>query len=540
MCHVRLTHSPGRLAASGFHCLRTLLVGLSLLLGPGALAEEEHLPPPLYYQAAQTLVRIEAEGCPSPRGIPADTRISQGIIHGEPGQIVTVLHGIAGCQTVRVSLFSGENQEKPTHTAAAWVVKLLPEADLALLQLEGLPAGSAWPQSLTIAQPPPPDSDIFAIARWNDAAAPRDKKLRVAYGSRQLSHIVDGPARQELEQRQSPSLTQEIVNIDGTINPGSSGAPIIDTSGRLVAIADGGLSDGLVQINWAIPAREFPALFSAREASREEGARYGQGSASLFAAEFEFRSAPRPPPVLCGNRELNLIREVGIEELLGASDDPLGGLQLLLASDMDHSRTRFDVYQDYESGAAIAVPVGAELLPFDGSDGAQLSALGDFCYARTSDGQITLVLGVVDLARQGLAELSGPEDLDALMKLYDLGVSEGQLMDEQFAYPSSQAREDGLYTQRAVLTRHEPEVVDVDAPAAEQALPQVVYTTMAARGSTVVLYSALFMQGNQDEQLLELLDCLGNQAPDSCGHLLEQQTRLEQTLLAVHLTTFPP
>lgn len=75
---------------------------------------------------------------------------------------------------------------------------------------------------------------------------------------------VGNPKNQKLEdfgilslsdwgpQRDSPSLQSEIINLDGVMLPGDSGAPILK-SGLVFGVLNGGFHDGKSGLGWAIP-----------------------------------------------------------------------------------------------------------------------------------------------------------------------------------------------------------------------------------------------------------------------------------------------
>jgi hypothetical protein len=53
--------------------------------------------------------------------------------------------------------------------------------------------------------------------------------------------------------RSSPDVNIEVLSIRGRLQPGYSGAPILETGGKVVAVGSGGLADGFADVNWAIP-----------------------------------------------------------------------------------------------------------------------------------------------------------------------------------------------------------------------------------------------------------------------------------------------
>jgi hypothetical protein len=55
-----------------------------------------------------------------------------------------------------------------------------------------------------------------------------------------------------VQDRGSPFYKTKVLSIQGKLLPGDSGAPILDSRNRVLAIANGGLKGGLADISWAI------------------------------------------------------------------------------------------------------------------------------------------------------------------------------------------------------------------------------------------------------------------------------------------------
>jgi hypothetical protein len=56
-----------------------------------------------------------------------------------------------------------------------------------------------------------------------------------------------------MQDRGSPFYKAKVLSIQGQLLPGDSGAPILDSQNRVLAIADGGLKGGFAGISWAVP-----------------------------------------------------------------------------------------------------------------------------------------------------------------------------------------------------------------------------------------------------------------------------------------------
>lgn len=140
--------------------------------------------------------------------------IGSGVIVSKDGLVVTNHHVVRDARTARVELRDGRTFE-------ATYIGGDPDSDLAILRIpaRGLP-----------------------VAELGDSDALRVGQLAIAIGS-PFGNMLDGPTvtvgvvsalRRTL---QSPGGTMEgLVQTDAPINPGNSGGPLLDSSGRVIAI----------------------------------------------------------------------------------------------------------------------------------------------------------------------------------------------------------------------------------------------------------------------------------------------------------------
>jgi hypothetical protein len=105
-----------------------------------------------------------------------------------------------------------------------------------------------------------------------------------------LRNILSSDIAEKFLDRRSPDPDKDVVSIDSTLLPGHSGAPILDSQNRVLAIADGGLQGGFSEICWAIPWHRVN-LVAASSASRL--AELGRlNPEALFAFEDETSTMP--------------------------------------------------------------------------------------------------------------------------------------------------------------------------------------------------------------------------------------------------------
>jgi hypothetical protein len=68
-----------------------------------------------------------------------------------------------------------------------------------------------------------------------------------------LDKLIPPAAAQAFNTRQSPQTHINVMSLDGNLVPGDSGAPVVNSHNEVLAVADGGLLNGIPGISWAIP-----------------------------------------------------------------------------------------------------------------------------------------------------------------------------------------------------------------------------------------------------------------------------------------------
>jgi hypothetical protein len=72
---------------------------------------------------------------------------------------------------------------------------------------------------------------------------------------RSLRSLIGADAAISFATRKSPSIDVTVIDIEGQLGPGHSGAPVIDGHQKVIGVVDGGLA--ALGINWAIPISEI-------------------------------------------------------------------------------------------------------------------------------------------------------------------------------------------------------------------------------------------------------------------------------------------
>jgi hypothetical protein len=164
--------------------------------------------------------------------------------------IVTALHGVVGCASIRVRSTSGGLVLRDP----LQIGQLDIDNDAAALisfELLSKPAdGFEWENAQRLAggDRVTVQGHPFGINFLTTSFALRDPP-KVP-----LRDLVSNDVAIRLIDRNSPNAQVPVLSLErGNLLPGHSGAPVINTKGRVVGMADGGLKGGTVQISWAIP-----------------------------------------------------------------------------------------------------------------------------------------------------------------------------------------------------------------------------------------------------------------------------------------------
>jgi S1-C subfamily serine protease len=149
-------------------------------------------------------------------GADRDAGVGSGVVVDEFGNILTSYHVISGLDTVTVRFFDGS-------TALATVDIEQPERDLAILHVETLPVGVT---PAVLSGGIQPGERVMAIG------APFGLEGSVTAG------VVSATGRTFVVEETGQVLT-DMIQFDAAANPGNSGGPLVDLSGRVVGIVTG-------------------------------------------------------------------------------------------------------------------------------------------------------------------------------------------------------------------------------------------------------------------------------------------------------------
>lgn len=183
---------------------------------------------------APTVVGVETQRCRQPNRFRA-----VGTVVGDDADGVLV--ATAG-HTVE-----GDLRELRVDGRPAAVVALDRRSDLALLRIDGAAGGVTTPAELATAIP----ATARLVTHGGEAAVTIDRHVTFV-----VEHVSDGA-----------TYRRDTVVIGTPVEPGTSGAPLLDAAGRLVAIVfatEGGET-------FAVTFNEVAALLGERDAHRPDG-----------------------------------------------------------------------------------------------------------------------------------------------------------------------------------------------------------------------------------------------------------------------------
>jgi hypothetical protein len=197
------------------------------------------------YAQKEFVYEVRASDCEK---LPSSRRLSGFRVRGEQG-IVTALHGVVSCKTIRAKSDYGEELSEVLK-----ISKMDTDADVALLTSSELSrksdAGLVFARSIK-----PLAGARVRVLGYPLQTAYHETELTVRKPAERplIEEVPPGPIMDALRQRNSPGVKLNILSIQGPIVPGHSGAPVVDDRDRLVAIANGGLKGGTVSQSWAVP-----------------------------------------------------------------------------------------------------------------------------------------------------------------------------------------------------------------------------------------------------------------------------------------------
>lgn len=327
-----------------------------------------------------------------------EARVATGFVWGPHGSVVTDLHVVAGCPPPYTVLYFQTNGSKLTQIARdATVSRVLRAADLVLLTVTNPPDAPPLRLSPT---PVKPEQWVEAWGFPLGVQAPINTRLQVTFANDlfpELSSTLDDAARSELQTLKFPDLSAQVLHLSGPLQPGDSGAPVLDQSGEVVGIGSGGLQQGASSISWAMRAQYLANLENSSDPLPAGGDASAMFAYATSAANVTGPQIGGPAPALAGPDSV----QCGALTLIDRGTRPLSQLWV---PGRGHKRIQamerrfgvpgealssqpFRIWTEPRSGASIIVPAEAKLTPD-----------GEYCRAEVVAGAgvgLTVRLGVL-------------------------------------------------------------------------------------------------------------------------------------------------
>ena len=197
--------------------------------------------PEIYAMLRPSVVQITWQPASLPPGQGA--RTGSGVVVDLNGAILTAYHVVAGTETVTVQFFDGT-------TAPGTVAQTLPERDLAVVRVRGLPSSV---QPATLSGGVRPGDKVLAIG------SPFGLQGSVSEG------IVSGLGRSFFVE-ETQQVIQGMIQFDAAVNPGSSGGPLVDMNGRVIGIVSGIINPTnarvFIGLGFAVPIEAAGAIMA--------------------------------------------------------------------------------------------------------------------------------------------------------------------------------------------------------------------------------------------------------------------------------------
>lgn len=449
------------------------------------------------------------------------TKSSTGFIWKNPRWIVTTLHTIENTNDIQIT-FDGD-------VGNAKVIKVLKKYDLALLELEKEPN---FPVLNVSASTPSLNSTLYVLGYNGEGNFGNviDRTLRLGYNaSGKLEGLLPKQVRKDLSNCKSPDPVIEILYFEGSLLPGFSGSPIVDNSGSLVGIADGGLENGAQSISWGISASQLEKLASSFDPV-EKSACGSLASSVKFSSE-DIQDEKRLEYVNYEGYQFVKVKTRTIAEMQSTIDDPIGLQQLIsafsLSNNVDYLSFKYDIYLDASSGATLCLPEGLTLHEEDG-----------VLYAAYPDSSMAYVAWphrVSGSRNDAMRFQEASEQFDTFLITDNIPLV--YQPDVSYSYLMPQFYENGFAVNRKAFRGY---AVDYYG----NYIPQTYfYQTHIGFGDTYLGMAVKHFESTQE--VLNLLQncvfsgqCLGNSSYADCDLICENYNQFAKLALGVHMGGF--
>ncbi|WP_076913171.1 S1 family peptidase [Burkholderia pseudomallei] len=445
-------------------------------------------------QAARSVVEITAFQCTDGK-----SRTGSGFVFQKPNQIVSDYHVVQGCSAFRV--YFERAPGAPTKNAT--IARVLPESDLALLNVSDPPNVPALDIEQRTVQP---DELYVAIGYSLQQPTLSNLDVGISVGSSILRDFLPPEIQQQLRQNTSIDINSSIIRFKSPLEPGMSGGPVTDASGKVVAIVAGGLQNGTVPASWGWPGTHLSSLLTSTINPIAQAA----ASTTLFSM---VKDTTPHETRQCGDLRLTKIGTRTYGDISQTADDQAAVIRVAAISTRPQdiiSQFSFDLWRHRESGATIAVPTGIGL-----------ATVGDRCVAQSATGQFQEII-------QGEPATDASQIQAATMR-FEMSIAPqfaayAWQPDIYLTSPGPKTRADGLVVNRK------------GAIGVSRTTPKAVHIaeTLMARNGTVVSVAAI-----NDNYGIQYQPCIVAPNSSQCQQVNAELTLFTKFVLAIQLSTYP-
>ncbi|MBO2962252.1 trypsin-like peptidase domain-containing protein [Burkholderia pseudomallei] len=476
---------------------RTISLAISCIAGGGMITVSnaaEPVPSEVAAQVARSVVEITAFQCTD-----GNSRTGSGFVFQKPNQIVSDYHVVQGCGAFRV--YFERAPGAPTKNAT--IARVLPKSDLALLNVSDPPNVPALDVER---HPVRPDELYVAIGYSLQQPTLSNLDVGISVGSSILRDFLPSEIQQQLGQNTQIDINSSIIRFKSPLEPGMSGGPVTNASGKVVAIVAGGLQNGTVPASWGWPGTHLSSLLTSTISPIARAA----ASTTLFSM---VKDTTTHETRQCGKLTFTKIATRSYGDISQTADDQAAVTRVAAISTRPQNiinQFSFDLWQHRESGATVAVPTGTDL-----------TTVGDRCVAQPAAGQFQEVI-------QGEPATDASQIQAATMR-FELSLAPQYAAyawqpDIYLTSPGPNTRSDGLVVHRkgAIgVSRTTPNAV------------HIAETLMARNGTVVGVATINNSYGTQYQP------CIVAPNSSQCQQVNAELTLFTKFVLAIQLSTYP-
>ncbi len=169
-------------------------------------------------------------------------------------QIVTSLHVLSDDPNSKIIVEFGRMKRRAT------VKSVLAYADLVLLEIKKPVVG--WQPLLEFeGDKPKYKAEVSALGFNHGSIGMSTRELIKGYVTPEMLQVLlPQAALKSIIRHSTLNVKLPIYYLNGSLLPGYSGSPIVNSQGMLIGIGDGGLENGASSVSWVIPASNLDAL----------------------------------------------------------------------------------------------------------------------------------------------------------------------------------------------------------------------------------------------------------------------------------------